>query len=430
MAAAGPELKDPLLRVWGQALHAAVAWRSSLRPRWKRLTSHLRCRHLCAGLQLGEARTRLRAAVQGLDAARGREQPAPRPVPKCVPRAPAPAAGEEAGPGGSGGGCAPEEAVALDGRVLVLEEGVVAADAALEGAKAAHKAAALQLDGAEREQRAALSRLQLCGEERRGGHSSSLLPGLAGEVGAGLQAAYAKLWRRQLREGLADMRAVARLCASALRGIAQRSGDAVADLSGLQRLAQAAADPLIAAGRVAGRLFAGSVGSTTAAALMGGLGVLRLGVGVVKAGMQLMLFLALLYYLLAARADPLLAAAGMLPLSEAGRQRTAMALNRALGGGRALGAHGRGRVGGGGSGRELGQGCMLVVRASMPGAWLVPVPALVFLPTRCPAPVPGPPCPCRRAGEQHEAHRLPRLLLLDHLPGHEPAAHIHGTAHA
>ncbi|EFN55069.1 hypothetical protein CHLNCDRAFT_134947 [Chlorella variabilis] len=282
--------------------------------------------------QLGEARTRLRAAVQGLDAARGREQPAPRPVPKCVPRAPAPAAGEEAGPGGSGGGCAPEEAVALDGRVLVLEEGVVAADAALEGAKAAHKAAALQLDGAEREQRAALSRLQLCGEERRGGHSSSLLPGLAGEVGAGLQAAYAKLWRRQLREGLADMRAVARLCASALRGIAQRSGDAVADLSGLQRLAQAAADPLIAAGRVAGRLFAGSVGSTTAAALMGGLGVLRLGVGVVKAGMQLMLFLALLYYLLAARADPLLAAAGMLPLSEAGRQRTAMALNRALGG--------------------------------------------------------------------------------------------------
>lgn len=49
--------------------------------------------------------------------------------------------------------------------------------------------------------------------------------------------------------------------------------------------------------------------------------------------MQLMLFLALLYYLLAAQHDPLLAAVGVLPLSEAGRQRTAVALNRALGGG-------------------------------------------------------------------------------------------------
>lgn len=50
--------------------------------------------------------------------------------------------------------------------------------------------------------------------------------------------------------------------------------------------------------------------------------------------MQLMLFLALLYYLLAAQSDPLLAAVGVLPLSEAGRQRTAVALNRALGGAR------------------------------------------------------------------------------------------------
>lgn len=53
--------------------------------------------------------------------------------------------------------------------------------------------------------------------------------------------------------------------------------------------------------------------------------------------MQLMLFLALLYYLLAAQSDPLLAAVGVLPLSEAGRQRTAVALNRALGGARGRG---------------------------------------------------------------------------------------------
>jgi hypothetical protein len=216
--------------------------------------------------------------------------------------------------------------------VLALKEAVVASDAALKDAKIQHKAAARQLDGAEREQRAAASRLTLCATERQGGQQSSLLPGLAGEVAAGLQAAYAKLWRRQFREGLAEMRQAALHCLDALRGIAQRGSDAVADLSSLQRLAQAAADPLIAVGRVAGRLFAGSVGSTTAAALMGGLGVLRLGMGVVKFGMQLMLFLALLYYLLAAQADPLLAAVGVLPLSETGRQRAAVALNRALGG--------------------------------------------------------------------------------------------------
>ncbi len=216
--------------------------------------------------------------------------------------------------------------------LLALEQAVVAADAAVGDAKQRRKAAALAMDGAEREQRAALSRLQLCSAERQGGHAASLLPGLAGEAAAGLQRAYAKLWRRQLREGLAEMRLVAGHCVRALRGIAQRSSEAVADLSGLQRLLQAAADPLIVVGRVAGRLFAGSVGSTTAAALMGGLGVLRLGMGVVKFGMQLMLFLALLYYLLAAQSDPLLAAAGVLPLSEHGRRRTAVALSRALGG--------------------------------------------------------------------------------------------------
>jgi len=103
-------------------------------------------------------------------------------------------------------------------------------------------------------------------------------------VGARLQRAYLKLWRRQFREGVAEMRAAASLLVAAVRGVAQRSTGAVGDLGSLHRLAQAAADPLIAVGRVAGRLFAGSVGSTTAAALMGGLGVLRLGMGVVKFG--------------------------------------------------------------------------------------------------------------------------------------------------
>lgn len=310
--------------------------------------------------------------MAALEAARQPAEPArPAPAAHCdtptADFASGGAAASECGPEGQGAG--PGE-VPLSEQVLALEATVVAADTALKGAKAAHKAAAKALDAAEREQRAAQSRLQLCSVERHAQHQGSLLPGLAGEIGSSLQRAYAKLWRRQFREGLRDMRgAVAHLLA-ALRGIAQRGSDAVADLGSLQRLAHAAADPLIAVGRVAGRLFAGSVGSTTAAALMGGLGVLRLGMGVVKLGMQvrggprcallrcaapcrrpcraarlaqtsrppahslvqLMLFLALLYYLLAARGDPLLAAVGVLPVSEHGRQRAAVALNRALGG--------------------------------------------------------------------------------------------------
>jgi hypothetical protein len=298
--------------------------------------------------QLAAARAALTRAVAELDAERGPRptQAAAQDAATCAQQAGAPptpsgtpssgvSGGAEQGEDGGGiplAGCGPAAAPAA-AAVVRLEEGVVAADEAVRAAKAAHKAAAQAADGAERAQRAALARLQLCSAEPREGQGASLLPGLAGEVGAALQLAYAKLWRRQLREGAADMRRAARLCASALRRLAQRSGGGVADLSGLQRLAAAAADPLLAVGRVAGRLAAGSLGSTTAAALMGGLGVLRLGMGVAKAGAQLTLFLAMLYYLLAAQADPLLAAARVLPLGDAGRQRTAVALNRALAGG-------------------------------------------------------------------------------------------------
>lgn len=226
-----------------------------------------------------------------------------------------------------------------------LEEAVVAADARVTAAKVAHKAALRSTDEAEKRLRSAQSRLDLCsvtgadGGDSGGGHDSMLPPALR-EVGEALQRAYAKLWRRQLREGWAEMRAAAGAAASALRNATQHPWSVVgegvgsmgsmgaADLGTLHRLAQAAADPLLAAARV----FAGSLGSTTAAALMGGLGLVRLGVGVVKFGMQLALFLALLYYLLAARRDPLGLAVGVLPLSESGRQRAAVALNRALGG--------------------------------------------------------------------------------------------------
>lgn len=277
--------------------------------------------------QLEQHRTALHTALELLEAARALAEPA-RPAPNADCAAPdALHGGSSEWPPEPG----PTE-VPLSEQVLALEGTVVEADAALRGSKAAHKAAAIELDSTEREQRAAASRLALCSAEQAAEHHASLLPGLAGEVGAGLQRAYAKLWRRQFREGLADMRGAAGVLAAAARGVVHRSSGTVSDLGALQRLAQAAADPLLSVGRVAGRLFAGSVGSTTAAALMGGLGVLRLSLSVVKFGMQLMLFLAILYYLLAARRDPLLAAAGVLPLSEGGRLRTAVALNRALGG--------------------------------------------------------------------------------------------------
>lgn len=52
--------------------------------------------------------------------------------------------------------------------------------------------------------------------------------------------------------------------------------------------------------------------------------------GVVQAGVQFTLFFALLYYLLAAEADPLLYAVRLLPLSDNGRQQAATALSDAL----------------------------------------------------------------------------------------------------
>lgn len=188
-------------------------------------------------------------------------------------------------------------------------------------------------------------------------------------AGRRLQSAYVHLWHREFSEGWAEMRDVVQLCLDALRnatsaapppdqgqqhggggqggaaaegsqggpgagrpGPRPASPAAVADLGSLQRLVLAAAEPLTAAGRALASVLALSVGSTTAAAVMGGLGVLRLGLGLAKFGMQLMLFLALLFYLLAAQREPLVHAVGVLPLSEAAKQRSAAAFNRALGG--------------------------------------------------------------------------------------------------
>lgn len=232
-----------------------------------------------------------------------------------------------------------------------LQDRVVTADAALSAAKESHKIAAAILDDAERSRRVANGRSQLCmtGEaanslgvsfpsqlisknSTNGGsqeginhHQGGLLAGLTDR----LSSAYNKIFREwRAGEGIYEMYKAA---VYAINGITQRSGASTttaADLTRLQRLVQVAAVPLISLGKAA----AASVGTTTAAAFMGSLGLFRLGLGVVHAAVQAALFLTLLYYLLAAQTDPLARAVALLPLPPAARLRVATALNAALGG--------------------------------------------------------------------------------------------------
>jgi predicted PurR-regulated permease PerM len=231
-----------------------------------------------------------------------------------------------------------------------LQECVVSADAALLAAKESHKSAAAALDDAERSRRVADGRSQLCingdAVNAFGGSSSSsshllrknstngsqvishqggLLSGLTDR----LSSAYNKIFREwRAGEGISELY---KAILYGINGIRQRSGGSTttaADLTRLQRLVQAAAVPLISLGKAA----AASVGTTTAAAVMGSLGLFRLGLGVVHIGVQAALFLTLLYYLLAAKTDPLARAVALLPLPPAARLRAATALNAALGG--------------------------------------------------------------------------------------------------
>jgi predicted PurR-regulated permease PerM len=232
-----------------------------------------------------------------------------------------------------------------------LQDHVVKADAALGVAKESHKTAAAALDDAERSRRVANGRSQLCmtgeavnslgtsypshvmaknstdgGPQPRLNHpQSGFLAGLTDR----LSSAYNKIFKEwRAGEGIYELYNAS---VYAVNGITQRSGASTttaADLTKLQRLVQVAAGPLISLGRAA----AASVGTTTAAAVMGSLGLFRLGLGVVHAGVQAALFLTLLYYLLAAQTDPLARAVALLPLPPAARLRAATALNAALGG--------------------------------------------------------------------------------------------------
>ncbi len=69
-----------------------------------------------------------------------------------------------------------------------------------------------------------------------------------------------------------------KLAQEVLAGQVQPGGE----LGALQRAAQAAAEPLIALGQATASSALGYLGSSTAVALTSGLGVLRLGLGVVQ----------------------------------------------------------------------------------------------------------------------------------------------------
>lgn len=215
------------------------------------------------------------------------------------------------------------------GRLAELHQQVVAADADGAAAQTEHKAAVAGLDDALHAHKVANGRLQLCSNAAAAGGASrnATDSGLFGELSARLESAYTKLlWRWQFREGLSDLREVV---VDAVKGLSRGSArGGAADLSRLHQLAQVAAVPLVTLGRTA----ASSVGATTAAAVMGSLGLFRLGLGVVHLGVQGALFLTLLYYLLAAKTDPLARAVALLPLPNAARHRAAAAINAALGG--------------------------------------------------------------------------------------------------
>ncbi|KAK9806751.1 hypothetical protein WJX72_001428 [[Myrmecia] bisecta] len=236
----------------------------------------------------------------------------------------------------------------------LAEEAVEAADVALHAAQQATKEAHRQEKGKqddeahgscaqllrgrchERQDKAAQDELKLAdralgrcagaGQERQ----VALGQGMAQDLGRRLQSAYRRLWQLQLMEGVSELSAILRDCVNMMRDILQGKGDAESELNALQRLSQAAADPLISLGRALGAMLVTSLGSTTVFAWTGGLGIMRLGVGMVKFGIQFMLFAASLFYLLAAETDPLLHVVRIMPLSDTAREHAAAEFSRAM----------------------------------------------------------------------------------------------------
>eukprot|EP00891_Asterochloris_glomerata_P008925 jgi/Astpho2/8925/fgenesh1_pg.00133_%23_8_t len=186
-------------------------------------------------------------------------------------------------------------------------------EAALEGVQAAER------------------RLALCAVPSEGDSTAlqskqAILPGAA-ELGSRLGHAYSHLARLQLGEGLAHLQAIARDCYGVL---SQEAGEAAADLSSARRLLSTASEPLVALGKHLSGVLLQSLGSTTAFALTGSVGVVRLGVGFMRLVVQFVLFAVMLNLLLSSTADPLQKAVRVLPIAQSAQDDIAAALSGAL----------------------------------------------------------------------------------------------------
>ena len=80
------------------------------------------------------------------------------------------------------------------------------------------------------------------------------------------------------------------------RQAVQGTGGGSGELTALQRLATAGAEPLAAVGRAVGAHLVHSLGSTTSVAITGGLGVLKLGLGMLPAILWLTPAMCMLLY--------------------------------------------------------------------------------------------------------------------------------------
>ncbi|DBB16654.1 TPA: hypothetical protein ACH3X3_014907 [Trebouxia sp. C0006] len=210
-----------------------------------------------------------------------------------------------------------------------LEQQVVHLQREVKQHSTALKNAGRLADGAREELVLAQRRLGRCS----GGstpNTRQLLPPPARNMGRRLQQAYTHLWKLQLSEGVSKLKGVGQDTYSMVRQAMQGNSSASSELTALQRLAAAGSEPLLAVGRALGAHLVHSLGSTTSVAITGGLGLIRLGLGVVKLGVQFTLFVAMLFLLLSAQQDPLQQAVRILPMSETAREHTAASFSEAL----------------------------------------------------------------------------------------------------
>ncbi|DBA70834.1 TPA: hypothetical protein ACH3X2_011607 [Trebouxia sp. C0005] len=210
-----------------------------------------------------------------------------------------------------------------------LEQQVVQFQREVKQHSTALKSASRLADAAREELVLAQRRLGRCS----GGstpNTRQLLAPPARNMGRRLQQAYTHLWKLQLSEGVSELQGVGQDTYSMVRQALQGDSSASSELTALQRLAAAGSEPLLAVGRALGAHLMHSLGSTTSVAITGGLGLIRLGLGVVKLGVQFTLFVAMLFLLLSAQQDPLQQAVRILPMSETAREHTAASFSEAL----------------------------------------------------------------------------------------------------